>query len=53
MGRALDKFVSIGALLSVMSAFVGIELVRTMWLWTQPGQDTSGFLSMLGGMFDK
>ena len=43
----------IGALLSVLSAFVGIELVRTMWMWTQPGEPTSGLLGMLGGMFGK
>jgi len=36
-----------------LSAFVGIELVRTMWLWTQPGEPASGLLGMLGGMFGK
>jgi len=52
-GALWTTCVSIGALLSVVSAFVGIELVRTMWLWTQPGEPTSGLLGMLGGMFGK
>ncbi|MEO2016806.1 MAG: helix-turn-helix domain-containing protein [Fuerstiella sp.] len=52
-GALWTSFVSIGALLSVFSALVGIELVRTMWLWTQPGEHTSGLLGMLGGMFGK
>ena len=50
-GLLWTSFVSVGAVLSVLSAFVGIELVRTMWLWTQPGEPTSGLLGMLGGMF--
>ena len=52
-GALWTTCVSIGALLSVFSAFVGIELVRTMWLWTQPGDHASGLLGMLGGMFGK
>ena len=52
-GALWTTCVSIGALLSVLSAFVGIELVRTMWMWTQPGEPTSGLLGMLGGMFGK
>ena len=52
-GMLWTSFVSVGALLSVLSAFVGVELVRTMWLWTQPGQPTSGFLGMLGGLCGK
>ena len=52
-GTLWTVFVSCGAVFSVLSAFVGIELVRTMWLWTQPGEPTSGLLGMLGGMFGK
>ena len=52
-GALWTSFVSVGAVLSVLSAFVGIELVRTMWLWTQPGEPTSGLLGMLGGLFGK
>jgi excisionase family DNA binding protein len=52
-GALWTTCVSVGALLSVLSAFVGIELVRTMWLWTQPGEPASGLLGMLGGMFGK
>ncbi|MEZ6130137.1 MAG: helix-turn-helix domain-containing protein [Planctomycetaceae bacterium] len=45
--------VSVTAAMTAASAFVGIELVRTMWMMNQPGQPTSGWLSMLGGMFGK
>jgi len=50
-GMGWTAAVSIGALLSAVSAFVGAEMIRTMWMWTQPGQAESGLLSMLGGMF--
>ena len=50
-GGLWTTFVSFGAILSVMAAFVGIELVRTMWLWTQPGEPQSGLLGLLGSMF--
>jgi excisionase family DNA binding protein len=50
-GAGWTTAVSIGAILSAVSAFVGAEMIRTMWMWTQPGQPESGLLSMLGGMF--
>ena len=50
-GVGWTSAVSIGAVLSALSAFVGVELVRTMWMWTQPGQAESGLLGMLGSMF--
>lgn len=50
-GMGWTTAVSIGALLSAVSAFVGAEMIRTMWMWTQPGQAESGLLSVLGGMF--
>jgi hypothetical protein len=52
-GAAWTSAVSVAALMSALSAFVGIELVRTMWMMNQPGQPASGLLSMLGGMFGK
>jgi hypothetical protein len=50
-GGMWTAFVSIGALLSVASAYVGIELVKHMWMLNQPGQPASGLLGILGGMF--
>ena len=52
-GALWTSFVSVGAVLSAVCAFVGVEMVRTMWLWAQPGdeQNVSGLLGMLGGMF--
>ncbi|MEJ7595371.1 MAG: hypothetical protein WKF77_27955, partial [Planctomycetaceae bacterium] len=45
--------IGISTLVSVMCAVVGIELVRTMWLWTQPSGDApvSSILQMIGGAF--
>lgn len=45
--------IGISALVSVMCAVVGIELVRTMWLWTQPSSEApvSSILQMIGGAF--
>ena len=45
--------IGISALVSVMCAVVGIELVRTMWLWTQPSGEApvSSILQMIGGAF--
>ena len=45
--------IGISALVSVMCAVVGIELVRTMWLWTQPSSNApvSSILQMIGGAF--
>ena len=45
--------IAFSALVSVMCAVVGIELVRTMWLWTLPSSDAqaSSILQMIGGAF--
>lgn len=44
--------IGIGAVLAILCSVVGVELVRTMWLWTQPGtQQQSGILELFGGMF--
>ena len=50
-GTAWTTTVSVAAVFSALSAFIGVELVRTMWLWTQPGQSESWLLSILGGLF--
>lgn len=41
----------IGSLLSVLCGLVGIELVRTMWLWTHTDGTKSPILEMIGGLF--
>ena len=38
-GIGTKVMIGISALVSVMCAVVGIELVRTMWLWTQPSDE--------------
>lgn len=52
-GIGTKVMIGISALVSVMCAVVGIELVRTMWLWTQPSASApvSGILEMIGGAF--
>lgn len=52
-GTGVKVMIGFSTALSILCAVVGIELVRTMWLWTQPGADTaeSGILKMIGGMF--
>ncbi|MCH2212522.1 MAG: helix-turn-helix domain-containing protein [Fuerstiella sp.] len=40
-----------GSVFSAVGAFAGFELVRTMWMWFQPGTGESGFLKFLGGFF--
>ena len=52
-GIGTKAMVGVSALLSVMCAVVGIELVRTMWLWTQPSGEApaSALLQMIGGAF--
>ncbi|MCH2201884.1 MAG: hypothetical protein MK102_07930 [Fuerstiella sp.] len=40
-----------GSVFSVLGAFAGLELVRTMWMWFQPGTGGSEFLNFLGGLF--
>jgi len=50
-GRGVTAGVIIGSLFSVLGAFAGFELVRTMWMWFQPGVGESPFLQMIGGLF--
>ena len=52
-GMGTKAMIGVLSLLSVMCAVVGIELVRTMWLWTQPSGEApvSGILQMIGGAF--
>jgi hypothetical protein len=50
-GRGVTAGVIIGSLFSVLGAFAGFELVRTMWMWFQPGVGESAFLQMIGGLF--
>jgi hypothetical protein len=51
--RGTKIMIGISAFVSVLCAVVGIELVRTMWLWTQPTGDAqaSSVLQMIGGAF--
>ena len=51
-GTAVTSGVVIGSLFSVVGAFAGFELVRTMWLWFQPAGGESSFLQMIGGLFN-
>jgi hypothetical protein len=50
-GTGVTTGVIIGSLFSVVGAFAGFELVRTMWMWFQPGGGESAFLQMIGGLF--
>lgn len=50
-GTGTKVMIGFGTVLSLVSAVVGVELVRTMWLWTQPGNASSGILETLGGLF--
>jgi hypothetical protein len=50
-GTAVTFGVMIGSLFSAVGAFAGFELVRTMWLWFQPGSEPSWFLEQIGGFF--
>ncbi len=52
-GVGLKIMIGLSTALSLLCAVIGVELVRTMWLWTQPGQtvEKSGILDMIGGLF--
>jgi hypothetical protein len=50
-GTPVKVMLGISTLLSLVCAVVGIELVRTMWLFTQPDAQPSGILEAIGGMF--
>ncbi|MEN9557549.1 MAG: hypothetical protein RLZZ232_3835 [Planctomycetota bacterium] len=52
-GIPVKTMIGLSAVLSVLCAVVGIELMRTMWIWTQPGADApaSAVLDLLGNLF--
>jgi excisionase family DNA binding protein len=50
-GTGTKVMLGIGSLLSVLCGLVGVELVRTMWLWTQTDGTKSAILEMIGGLF--
>lgn len=51
-GLGTKIMIGVGALLSVVCGLIGVELVRTMWLWTQPAATSkSAILEMIGGLF--
>lgn len=52
-GMGVKILIGTSTVLSVCCAVIGIELVRTMWIWTQPGNEApaSAILDMIGGMF--
>ncbi len=52
-GIGVKILIGTSTVLSVCCAVIGIELVRTMWIWTQPGNEApaSAILDMIGGMF--
>lgn len=52
-GVGVKVLIGFSTLLSVLCAVMGIELIRTMWLWTQPGSEStpSAVLQMVGGLF--
>lgn len=52
-GVGLKSLIGFTTLLSVFCAVIGIELIRTMWLWTQPGSTAtpSAVLQTIGGLF--
>ena len=52
-GILTKSLIGVSTLLSLLCAVVGIELVRTMWMWTQPGSEAppSDLLQMFGGLF--
>jgi excisionase family DNA binding protein len=52
-GVGIKVLIGLTTVLSILCAAIGVELVRTMWAWTQPGSGVgeSGLLSMIGGLF--
>lgn len=50
-GMGTKIMIGFGSLLSIVCALIGIELVRTMWLWTQPGAQSSPILDLFAGIF--
>ncbi|MEY3458712.1 MAG: hypothetical protein RL215_1869 [Planctomycetota bacterium] len=52
-GIGIKLMIGFSALLGVLCSVVGVELMRTMWIWTQPGNnaEASPILALLGGLF--
>jgi len=52
-GMGIKTMIGFSALLGVVCFVVGVELIRTMWIWTQPGNnaEASPVLSLISGMF--
>jgi excisionase family DNA binding protein len=52
-GIGIKLMIGCSAVLGVVCSVVGIELMRTMWIWTQPGNnaEASPVLSLIGGLF--
>jgi len=52
-GIAVKTMIGFSALISVACAVVGVELIRTMWIWTQPdtAAPASAILDTIGSMF--
>jgi hypothetical protein len=52
-GVGVKTLIGLSTVLSILCAVMGIELIRTMWLWTQPGTEStpSAVLQMVGGLF--
>jgi hypothetical protein len=52
-GTGIKALIGVSTVLSILCAVIGIELIRTMWLWTQPGSEStpSAVLQMVGGLF--
>ena len=52
-GIPVKTMIGLSAVIAVLCSVVGIELMRTMWIWTQPGADApaSAILDLLGSIF--
>ena len=52
-GIPVKAMIGLSAVIAILCSVVGIELMRTMWIWTQPGADApaSAVLDLLGSMF--
>ena len=50
-GTGVNAGLVVGSLFSVLGAFAGFELVRTMWMWFKHGTAESGILKVIGDLF--
>jgi len=52
-GTLTKTGIGIGTLLALVCSVVSFELIRTMWMWTRPGdqQATSSILELFGSLF--